>query len=169
MFWAAMAGITWPASCSIALVGIASIQLTYRYLNLGLGIRHVFMSSDGENGINYAMTNLVLLVFMRIAIAIGKGRMLLDPVVGCVAWVSSISLPVAQFVTIMIIVVFLRSADIHGVYRPTIWMRIAVLLVCIAICVPEIVFSSIYAGPSVLTAGGIPMDPTDHTIFSCFG
>lgn len=127
------------------------------------------MTSDTENGAVYAAVNLLVLVVMRVAIHMTRSELLRDTTVGCVAFAGMYTLPVAQMCTLMWVVVLLRSADLHGVFRPTIWMRIGVLLLTLIVAVPDVIMMASDWGPHVLTSGSIPLDAADigHPVFAC--
>ena len=77
-------------------------------------------------------------------------------------------LSMVSFVSILFFVVLMYSADIHGMYRPTVGVRLGVLLIAFIFGSFNVVAASIREGPALVTSGAISLNPTeDHPIFAC--
>lgn len=140
-----------------------------RYLLIGqYGIKHVFISSDDENGCGYGVLNLVAIFVCRVGVSITRSRMLQEPAIGCVVFHSEFFLTAIQLTTILFVVVLIYSGDLHGVLRPSTCLRYVVLVLSFTIGIMDVLAAGLEDGVTILTNQAIPFGiPDDHPVLRC--
>lgn len=104
-----------------ALLVLCIIALSVRFALYGSN--RVFITGDSENGAVWAALSLLCLVGFRVAQWFGTRDVLQDSATACLSLITMETLATSEVSTIAIVLMVVHSADLHGYFRPPVWLR----------------------------------------------